>query len=214
MTVSRDSFLLYAITDRGALKGRSLAYAVEEAILGGAGIIQLREKGLSFDEFLKEAALIKKVTDKYGVPLIINDNIDICVRVGAAGVHIGQKDTDIASARRILGNDAIIGVSAKTVAQALFAEENGADYLGVGAAFSTGSKADASVIDRSAYGEITKAVKIPVVAIGGISLENMAELKGTGIDGIAVISAVFAKENIREAASELKGLCRKYFKNK
>ncbi|MCC8097740.1 MAG: thiamine phosphate synthase [Eubacterium sp.] len=212
MNISRDNFLLYAVTDRGLLKGRSLVSAVEEAVLGGAGLIQIREKGLSFEEFSEEAALVKRVTDKYGVPLIINDNTEVCRRIGADGVHIGQKDTDIITARKILGKDAIIGVSAKTVEQAVFAEKNGASYLGVGAAFATGSKADASTIDHSVYGKITKAVNIPVVAIGGITKENMAELKGTGIDGVAVISAVFGQEDIRGAAEEIKKLSEMYFR--
>ncbi|MCD8089069.1 MAG: thiamine phosphate synthase [Clostridiales bacterium] len=212
MNVSRENFKLYAITDRRALGGRSLVSAVEEAVSGGAGIVQIREKGLSFEEFLEEASLVKKVTDKYGVPLIINDSTEVCLRIGASGVHIGQKDTDIITARRILGEKSIIGVSAKTVEQALYAEENGADYLGVGAAFSTGSKADASTIDHRVYGEITKAVNIPVVAIGGITAENMSSLEGSGIDGVAVISALFGKPDIKAAAEELKRLSGLYFK--
>lgn len=179
---------------------------------GGAGIVQLREKGLSFQEFLEEAALIKKVTGKYGVPLIINDNIDVCLKTGAAGVHIGSDDTDLITARRLLGKDAIIGLSAKTPAQAVFAEKNGASYLGVGAAFPTSSKADASTIDRSVYGEITKAVNIPVVAIGGITKDNIAELKGTGIDGVAIISALFGRSDIKAAAAEIKKLSEMYFR--
>ncbi|MCD7778970.1 MAG: thiamine phosphate synthase [Clostridiales bacterium] len=212
MNISRDNFLLYAVTDRGIIKGRNLVQAVEEAVLGGAGLIQIREKGLNFEEFSAEAVLIKKITDKYGVPLIINDNTEVCRRIGADGVHIGQKDTDIITARKILGKNAIIGVSAKTVEQAVFAEKNGANYLGVGAAFTTGSKADASTIDHSVYSKIKEAVNIPVVAIGGITKENMAELKGTGIDGVAVISAVFGQEDIRSAAEEIKKLSEMYFR--
>lgn len=211
MKTERKNFYLYAVTDRAALGGRSLEQAVEQAVLGGAGIVQLREKGLGVDEFIAEAVNIKKITDKYGTPLITNDSIEVCLKSGAGGVHLGQNDSSCAYARKILGEKAIIGVSAKTVSQAVLAEKMGADYLGVGAAFGSETKKDAVGIDRSLYKEIVSAVKIPVVAIGGITAENMGLLAGSGVWGAAVVSALFGKENIREAAKTLRNLSEMYF---
>lgn len=211
MKLERKSLYLYAVTDRGLIGKRSLEGAVEKAVLGGAGIVQLREKGLDRDEFIGEAVKIKRVTDKYGVPLIINDSIEVCLKAGASGVHLGQKDENAAYARRVLGDKAIIGVSAKTAEQAAAAEKAGADYLGVGAAFGSSTKKDAVGIDRSLYREITQAVKIPVVAIGGITEENMGLLSGSGLWGAAVVSALFGKEDIRKAAENLRKLSEMYF---
>ena len=168
LKLDSKSLLLYAITDRAWLKGKTVAEAVEEAILGGATCIQLREKNLSDEEFLKTAMDVKAVTDKYNIPFIINDNVDIAVRVGADGAHIGQDDEEIKSAREKLGADKIIGLSAATVEEAVQAEQSGADYIGVGAVFNTLTKLDANTVSFETK-EICNTVKIPVVAIGGIS---------------------------------------------
>ncbi len=203
--------MLYAITDSRLLKNKSLGEAVREAVLGGADIVQLREKHVFGEELKNLAKEVLEVTNEYNVPLIINDDPELCLEVGAAGVHIGQKDMDIISARQMLGEDKIIGVSAKTVEQAIFAENNGADYLGVGAAFGTNSKTDASCIPHERYREIRNAVSLPIIAIGGINKNNISSLKELGINGVAVISAIFGDENIEEDSKELKKLCEMYF---
>lgn len=199
----KESMLLYAVTDRTWLQG-TLAEDVEKAIQGGATFLQLREKELDEETFLKEAAIIKAVTNKYCIPFVINDNVDIAVAVDADGVHVGQSDMETGEVRRKLGNDKIIGVSVQTVEQALLAQSRGADYLGVGAVFKTDTKLDASVVTYDTLREICNAVSIPVVAIGGISSGNIADLKGSGIDGIAVVSAIFAQKDIIGATKELK----------
>ncbi|HOA20578.1 MAG TPA: thiamine phosphate synthase [Sedimentibacter sp.] len=209
MKLDSKSLLLYAITDRAWLKGKTVAEAVEEAILGGATCIQLREKNLSDEEFLKTAMDVKAVTDKYNIPFIINDNVDIAVRVGADGAHIGQDDEEIKSAREKLGADKIIGLSAATVEEAVQAEQSGADYIGVGAVFNTLTKLDANTVSFETLKEICNTVKIPVVAIGGISKDNALQLAGTGIEGISVVSAIFAQNDIKTAASELLELAKK-----
>lgn len=209
LKLDSKSLLLYAITDRAWLKGKTVAEAVEEAILGGATCIQLREKNLSDEEFLKIAIDVKAVTDKYNIPLIINDNVDIAVKVGADGAHIGQDDEEIKSAREKLGADKIIGLSAATVEEAVQAEQSGADYIGVGAVFNTLTKLDANTVSFETLKEICNTVKIPVVAIGGISKNNALELAGTGIKGISVVSAIFAQNDIKTAASELLELAKK-----
>lgn len=209
LKLDSKSLLLYAITDRAWLKGKTVAEAVEEAILGGATCIQLREKNLSDEEFLKIAIDVKAVTDKYNIPLIINDNVDIAVKVGADGAHIGQDDEEIKSAREKLGADKIIGLSAATVEEAVQAEQSGADYIGVGAVFNTLTKLDANTVSFETLKEICNTVKIPVVAIGGISKNNALELAGTGIKGISVVSAIFAQSDIKTAASELLELAKK-----
>jgi len=209
LKLDSKSLLLYAITDRAWLKGKTVAEAVEEAILGGATCIQLREKNLSDEEFLKIAIDVKAVTDKYNIPLIINDNVDVAVKVGADGAHIGQDDEEIKSAREKLGADKIIGLSAATVEEAVQAEQSGADYIGVGAVFNTLTKLDANTVSFETLKEICNTVKIPVVAIGGISKNNALELAGTGIKGISVVSAIFAQSDIKTAASELLELAKK-----
>lgn len=203
MKLDSKSLLLYAITDRTWLKEKTLSEAVEEAILGGATFLQLREKDLNYHEFLKIAKEVKFVTDKYNIPFVINDNVDIAAEIDADGVHIGQGDEEIKIAREKLGRNKIIGLSAGTVEEALKAEQKGADYIGVGAVFNTSTKLDADIVSFETLEKICKAVKIPVVAIGGISKDNVLELTGTGIAGISVISAIFAQENIKNAASEL-----------
>ncbi len=200
--------VLYAVTDRRGLD-MPLEKAVELALAGGVNVIQLREKNTDFTEFLALAEKLRKVTSAYGVPLIINDNVDIAIASGADGVHLGQGDGDVREARDRLGGDKIIGVSARTVEQALFAKENGADYLGVGAAFSTSTKADAKHIERAMYRKIRDAVDIPIVAIGGITAENIHGLEGLGIDGAAVVSAIFSAKDIKKAAQELAAAVKK-----
>lgn len=168
--------------------------------------MQLREKNLTHDEFLSEAKEIKKLCNAYNVPLIINDDVDIAIESGADGVHVGQKDMDVSEARRKLGADKIIGVSARTVEQALLAEKNGADYLGVGAVFSTSTKLDAKNISHETLRDICSAVSIPVVAIGGISKDNITQLAGTGVDGVALVSAVFSAKDIEKECVCLRSL--------
>ena len=209
MKCDKKDLLLYAVTDRHWLNGRTLYSQVGEALKGGATFIQLREKELDEEHFLEEAKEIKELCRRYQVPFVINDNVEIALAVDADGVHVGQRDMEAGGVRAKLGPDKIIGVSAQTVEQAVMAEQNGADYLGVGAVFPTGSKADALEVSHDTLKAICKAVKIPVIAIGGISKENILELSGSGICGIAVISAIFAKDDIEEAARELRGLTEK-----
>ena len=194
---------VYLVTDRSLLKERDLGKAVEESIHGGAGIIQLREKNVSSLEFYNIAKDIKKITDKYNVPLIINDRIDIALAVKASGVHLGQEDIPCNLAREILGKDMIIGVSAHNLDEALKAEKDGADYIGCGAVFSTTTKKDTTNIKISDIKKIKENINIKVVAIGGINENNIVELQGTGIDGVAVVSAVLGKDDIKKATEEL-----------
>lgn len=203
--MKKIDYKLYLVTDRDVLKGRDLGKAVEDSILGGATIVQLREKDVTSREFYAIAAKIKVITDKYNVPLIINDRLDIALAVGAFGVHIGQSDMPCIIARKVLGKDKIIGVSVHTLEEALEAEKDGADYLGCGAVFSTSTKKDATNVSYDQLKEIKARVKIPVVAIGGINEKNLAQLKESNIDGVAIVSAILGKENIKEATENLKG---------
>lgn len=196
--------VLYAVTDRAWLHGETLYSQVEKALKGGATFMQLREKNLAEEQFLQEAEELKKLCKKYNVPFVINDNVDIAAKIDADGVHVGQSDMEAGDVRAKLGPDKIIGVSAQTVEQAVLAEKRGADYLGVGAVFTTGTKLDADDVSYETLKAICQAVSIPVVAIGGITRDNLMELKGSGIDGIAVVSAIFAQEDIEEATRELK----------
>ena len=202
----KKAMLLYAITDRTWLGNNSLYKQVEDAIKGGATFIQLREKNLSYEKFLEEAKKIKEITDKYGVPFVINDNVEIAKEIDADGVHVGQSDTEAKRAREILGKDKIIGISAGNLKEAIDAEKNGADYIGIGAMFHTNTKSDATSVTFEEAKEITGKVNIPVVAIGGINSENILSLKGTGVDGVAVISAIFSHENIYDATHKLRKL--------
>jgi len=206
LKLDRKSLLLYAVTDRSRLGEKTLEDAVEEAISGGATMVQLREKDLNQEEFENEAERLKKVTQKYNIPLIINDNIDVALNTDADGIHIGQNDIPVTEARKRLGKNKILGVSAQTVEQAIQAQKDGADYLGVGAVFTTISKADAAEVSLKTLKEICKAVSIPVVAIGGINEKNILELKGTGIDGVAVISAIFSSKDIYSSSKALRKL--------
>lgn len=196
---------LYAVTDRTWLKGETLLSQVEKAIKGGADIIQLREKDLDEESFLKEALEIKTLCRSYNVPLIINDSVSISKKADADGVHIGQSDMNIKDVRKIL-NDKIIGVSVQTKEQAILAEKYGADYLGAGAVFNTSSKNDAESVSIETLKEICASVSIPVVAIGGIGKDNVMKLSGSKISGVAVISALFAQDDIEKAAKDLKKL--------
>lgn len=200
----KQSLFLYAITDRHWLKNETLAEQVEKAILGGTTFIQLREKNTNEKELYKLAKEVQFVCKKYKVPFVINDNVELAKKINADGVHIGQNDMNAIKARALLGTKKIIGVSAQTVEQALLAEKQGADYLGVGAIFSTTTKQDANNVSFETLKKICQAVKIPVVAIGGITAKNIIELKGSGIAGISVISAIFAQPDIIRATKELK----------
>ena len=209
MKCDKKDLLLYAVTDRSWLNGDTLYHQVEQTLEGGATFIQLREKEMDEEHFLEEAKEIKELCKKYQVPFVINDNVDIALAMDADGVHVGQSDMEAGDVRAKLGPDKIIGVSAQTVEQALLAQERGADYLGVGAVFPTGSKADAQEVSHETLKAICEAVSIPVIAIGGISTGNIMELSGKGICGIAVISAIFAQPDIKEATKELKSLTEK-----
>ncbi len=206
MKVSKESMLLYVVTDRTWLGGNSLARQVEEAVKAGATFVQLREKDMGYDDYLAEAKKIKTVTDRYHIPFVIDDNIEVALAVGADGVHVGQSDRTAREARALIGKDKILGVSAQTVEQAIEAEKNGADYLGVGAVFSTSTKLDAKNVSYQTLKAICAAVSIPVVAIGGINEKNILQLKGSGADGVAVISAIFAKPDVYAAAKTICGL--------
>ena len=209
MNCDKNSLLLYAVTDRSWLNGRTLYEQVEDALKGGATFIQLREKKLDKEDFLKEAIEIQALCRQYHVPFVINDDVDIALQMDADGVHVGQSDMEAGDVRAQLGPDKIIGVSAQTVEQAVLAEQRGADYLGVGAVFPTGSKDDADDVSHDTLQAICEAVQIPVIAIGGISKNNVLQLKGRGICGIAVISAIFAQPDIQAATEELKNLTEK-----
>lgn len=204
--------LLYAVTDSSWLNGRSLAQDVEDVLKAGATFIQLREKNADYDQMLKLAKEIKALTDKYHVPFVIDDNIDVAVAVDADGVHVGQSDTEAKKAREILGENKIVGVSAGNLKEAIEAEKNGADYIGIGAMFPTDTKKDHTDITFEQAKEITEAVNIPVVAIGGINKNNILQLKGTGVDGVAVISAIFAQDDRYKAAKELLALSKEIVK--
>jgi thiamine-phosphate pyrophosphorylase len=198
-------YTLYLVTDRELFPGIRLAEAVEQAILGGVTMVQLREKLACSRDFFVMAMEIKKITDQYGVPLIINDRLDIALAADAAGLHAGQDDLPARVARNLLaGTGKILGVSAATVAEALQAQADGADYIGAGSVFATGTKQDVRPLDRDELIRIKQAVTIPVVAIGGINEQNAGQLAGTGIDGIAVVSAILGKKDARRAAEDLK----------
>jgi thiamine-phosphate pyrophosphorylase len=196
-------YTLYLVTDRDLMSTKTLEAAVEQAILGGCTVVQLREKSASSLEFYQNALNVKAITDKYKVPLIINDRVDIALAIEAAGVHVGQSDLPASLVRKILGKDKVIGVSANSVEKAIKAQQDGADYIGVGALHSTNTKTDVNVICKEELIKIRAAVTIPIVGIGGISKENAGDLTCIGIDGIAVVTAVIAQKNITQATQEL-----------
>lgn len=203
MKVKSEDMTLYAVTDAAWTGEKTLIQQVKEALEGGITFLQLREKHLPEEEFLREAVEIKRLADQYQVPFVINDNIEIAQKAGADGVHVGQDDMPVEEVRKILGEDKIIGVSAHNVEEAVRAEKGGADYLGVGAVHATSTKENTSAVSMEEMKNICQTVSIPVVAIGGIKKNNMNVLSGTGVDGIAVVSAIFAAENIKEETKEL-----------
>ena len=203
MNLLSEQLLLYAVTDQSRLGKQSLIQAVEEALAAGVTLVQYREKELSQDELVAEARKLHEVTMRYGVPLIINDDVEAAFKAEAEGVHLGQEDAAILYARRRLGPDKIIGVTAHTVAEALAAEAAGADYLGAGAVFQSTTKNNTIPMSFDTLTAICNAVTIPVVAIGGITKENIMTLQGSGISGVAVVSAIFAVENISDTTKEL-----------
>ena len=202
-------YSVYLVTDRDLLKGRNLTEVIEEAILGGTSIVQLREKYASSLEFYEVAKEVKKITDKYNVPLIINDRIDIALAIDASGVHLGQSDIPCSIARKILPQGKIIGVSAHNLNEAEKALKDGADYLGCGAVFNTSTKKDVTTLSYEGLKEITDNINIPIVAIGGINENNIMTLKGSGINGVAVVSSIIGKENVKGASEKLKELVKK-----
>ncbi len=199
-------YTLYLVTDSALMSTVTLCEAVEQAIWGGCTMVQLREKDSSSFDFYQLAVKIKEVTDEYSIPLIINDRIDIALSVNAAGVHVGQSDIPASVVRKIIGGNRLLGVSASTVAEALQAQKDGADYLGVGAMFPTGTKTDANIVSKEELKHIRQAVHIPIVVIGGISRENAASFCGIGVNGLAVVSAIISQPDIKAAAQELKAL--------
>ena len=203
MKVRSEDMTLYAVTDAAWTGEKTLLQQVKEALEGGITFLQLREKHLSEEEFLREAVEIKRLTDQYQIPFVINDNIEIAQKAGADGVHVGQDDMPVEEVRKILGEDKIIGVSAHNVEEAVRAEQGGANYLGVGAVHTTATKENTSAVSMEEMKKICQTVSIPVVAIGGIKKNNMNVLSGTGVDGIAVVSAIFAAKNIKEETKEL-----------
>lgn len=210
----KKSLLLYAVTDRRWLNGRPFLDVVKESLDGGVTFLQLREKDLEEESFLQEAVKLQALCRDYHVPFIVNDNVEIAKKMNADGVHVGQSDMEAGLVREELGPDKILGVSAETVEQAVLAEQRGADYLGVGAVFPTGSKDDAEAVSPDTLKAICQAVQIPVVAIGGITEENVELLQGTGICGVAVISAIYAKPDIKKAAKDLKAKTRRVVEKK
>jgi thiamine-phosphate pyrophosphorylase len=202
----REALLLYAVTDRVWVGKQTFYEQVESALKGGATCLQVREKTLSDKDFLAEALEIKKLCRKYQVPLIINDNVEVAIKCGADGIHVGQEDIEAGKVRQLVGETRILGVSVQTVKQALEAERAGADYLGVGAVFTTTSKLDADTVSHATLKEICNVVSIPVVAIGGIYKHNILELSGTGVDGVALVSAIFSAEDIEAECRELRRL--------
>ena len=203
MRLDKKHMLLYAVTDRAWVGTKSLYEQVKEALENGVTCVQLREKELSEEDFLKEAKQISALCKEYKVPFIVNDNVNIAIACKADGIHIGQEDMELKSVRKLVGEDMIIGVSAHTVEEAIKAQEGGADYIGIGAVFATSTKTDVDVLSFDTLKSICEAVDIPTVAIGGIKKDNIYKLKGSGIDGVAVVSAIFAAKDIATATKEL-----------
>lgn len=204
MKFNSENLLLYAVTDHAWTGRQTLYEQVEEALRGGVTMVQLREKELDEEHFVREAVKIRALCHRYNVPLIINDHVDVALKSGADGVHVGVRDMPVAEIRKMAGTDFIIGATAKTVEQAKRAEADGADYLGVGAVFPSPTKKNAVRITSEQLREICGCVSIPSVAIGGITLDNISRLAGGGMSGIAVVSALFAADDIKSAAEQLK----------
>ena len=212
MKCNKEMMLLYAVTDRMWTGRQTLMEQVEDALKGGATCVQLREKELDDETFLQEAMEMKALCKKYQVPFFVNDNVEVAVKCKADGIHVGQSDMAAAKVRQQVGEEMMIGVSVHSVEEALEAVRNGADCLGVGAMFSTSTKTDADVLTIEVLRDICAAVDVPVVAIGGISKENMSELKGTGVDGVALVSAIFGAEDIEKECHLLKQLSKEMVK--
>lgn len=204
MKFNKDMLLLYAVTDRAWVGKQTLLEQIEDALKGGVTIVQLREKKLEEESFIEEAIQVKALCHRYGVPLIINDNVEVALKSGADGVHVGIEDAPVAEIRKCVPADFIIGATCKTVEQAQIAEAAGANYMGVGAVFPSPTKTNAICITNEQLQTICSSVSIPAVAIGGISRDNVLEIKGSGVDGIAVVSAIFAAEDIQAATADLK----------
>lgn len=203
MRSDKKHMLLYAVTDRAWVGTKSLYEQVKEALENGVTCVQLREKELNESDFLKEAKQISALCKEYKVPFIVNDNVNIAIACKADGIHVGQEDMELTNVRKLVGEDMIIGVSAHTVEEAIKAQEGGADYIGIGAVFATSTKTDVDVLSFETLRSICEAVDIPTVAIGGIKKDNICKLKGSGIDGVAVVSAIFAAKDIATATKEL-----------
>lgn len=202
----RASMLLYAVTDRAWLGGRTLPDVVEEVLANGATFLQVREKGMEHDAFLAEAKILKEQAARYRVPFVVNDSVEVALACDADGVHVGQSDIQGRDIRALIGPDRILGISANTVDTAVAAQKAGADYIGVGAVFGTTTKKDAKNLTVEQLRAICNAVDIPVVAIGGISADNILALRGSGVDGVAVVSAIFAQPDPGAAAKRLRAL--------
>ena len=209
MKLNNKDLLLYAVTDRKWIGEKTLLEQVEEAIKGGVTFVQIREKNLNYTLFLDEAIKMKTLCEQYNIPFVVNDNVDIAIKSNADGIHVGQEDMEASNVRELIGKDKILGVSVQTLEQAVEAEKKGADYLGVGAIFPTNSKDDAAEVSIETLTSICKNVNIPVVAIGGINISNISQLKNTGIDGVALISAIFANKDIKSATKEIKSILTK-----
>lgn len=203
MKCSKNTMLLYAVTNSKLISKKPLIEQVESALKGGITCLQLREKNLDEESFLKRAIEIKKLCERYGVPLIINDNVNVAIQSRADGVHVGQEDMELSEVRKLVGDNMIIGVSAHTVEEAKEAEAGGADYLGVGAIYETTTKPDATFVSLNELKKICKSVKIPVVAIGGIDKNTISKLSGTGVDGVAMVSPIFAADDIEQECRKL-----------
>lgn len=212
MRFDKKYAVLYAVTDRAWTGKQNLYEQVESALKGGATCVQLREKNLDEETFLREAIEIRDLCKKYGVPFLINDNVDIAIKCEADGVHIGQDDMAVSEVRKLVGDKMIIGASVQNVNEALESIKNGADYLGVGAMFSTSTKLDANIISIETLKSICNAVNIPVVAIGGIGKNNIMKLAGSKANGVALVSAIFGAENIEEECRELRRLSEEMIK--
>ena len=206
MKCDKRAMLLYAVTDRAWVGKQSLYEQVESALKGGVTCVQLREKELKEEDFLEEAMEISALCKAWGVPFFINDNVEVAIKCHADGIHVGQEDMAAAQVRQRVGDDMIIGVSVHSVKEAMEAVKNGADCLGVGAMFSTSTKTDVDVLPKEILRDICSAVDIPVVAIGGINKNNISELAGTGVDGVALVSAIFSADDIESECRLLRKL--------
>lgn len=204
MKCDKDMMRLYAVTDRAWVGKQSLYEQVEAALKGGVTCVQLREKDLEEEAFLQEAMELSALCRRYGVPFFVNDHVGIAVKCGADGIHVGQEDMEVSRVRQIVGDQMMIGVSVHSVEEALKAAADGADCLGVGAMFATSTKADTNVLAKETLRDICAAVEIPVVAIGGIDQDNLCSLSGTGVDGVALVHAIFASEDIEQACRQLR----------